>query len=240
MNEDTRLKEWFVPRFGPLKFRIFIGLLFLPYTGMCVSFAIFGSLMSSHISWDRVGAIALIYAMALGVSAHALDSIGSKRIRPWGYYYSKQFLWFLAIFGLLIAYSVGIYYMIFYVPLLWLIAISEGFFVFAYNFELFKGYFHNDFWFAISWGVLPVLAGYIMQTNSIEILPLAVTLATGTVSYIEIRVSRSYKELKRSDYDDVLKHMKAKRLETYLKIISLGTIAIAIILYVYKSALIFY
>jgi hypothetical protein len=84
MNEDTRLNEWFVPKFGPLRFRIFIGLLFLPYTGMCISFTIIGSMLSSSIVWERAGAIAVIYALALGVSAHTADSLGSKKSQAMG------------------------------------------------------------------------------------------------------------------------------------------------------------
>ncbi|HEX7275729.1 MAG TPA: hypothetical protein VF248_08975, partial [Nitrososphaeraceae archaeon] len=57
-DEIARLNEWYVPQFGPIRFRIFVGMLFLPYTGMCVSFAIIGSLLSpSTIAWDRVLAI---------------------------------------------------------------------------------------------------------------------------------------------------------------------------------------
>jgi hypothetical protein len=174
MNEDTRLNEWFVPKFGPPKFRIFIGLLFLPYTGMCISFTIIGSMFSPSILWDRVAAIVVIYAFALGVAAHAADGLGSKNVKPWGNYLNKKQLWLLIISSLVIAYSIGIYYMIFYVPLLWVVAVIEGFFIFAYNFELFKGFFHNNFWFAVSWGILPVLAGFIIQTNSIGIMPLII------------------------------------------------------------------
>ena len=81
MNEEnkTRINEWFVPKFGPIRFRIFVGLLFLPYTGMCVSFAIIGSMLANEVVWDRVGAIALIYILALGISAHVADSLGSNR-----------------------------------------------------------------------------------------------------------------------------------------------------------------
>ena len=32
MTTETRINEWFVPRFGPEKFRAFVGLLFLPWT----------------------------------------------------------------------------------------------------------------------------------------------------------------------------------------------------------------
>ena len=64
-------------------------------------------------------------------------------------------------------------------PLLSIVAILEGFFVFVYNFELLKGFFHKNFWFSLSWGVLPVLAGYVMQTNSIGILPILVSILAG-------------------------------------------------------------
>jgi hypothetical protein len=230
MNEDTRLNEWFVPKFGPLRFRVFIGLLFLPYTGMCISFTIIGSMLSYSIVWERTGAIAVIYALALGVSAHTADSIGSKKAKPWGNYFNKMQLWLLITSSIVAAYSIGIYYMIIYVPLLWIVAILEGFFVFAYNFELFKGYFHNDFWFAVSWGVLPVMAGFIMQTNSIGIIPLAVSVIAGIISYVEIKISRPYKELKKITYDEY----QIKSLETCLKIISLGTIAFATISIIYR------
>ena len=80
---DTRLNEWFVPKFGSLRFRALIGMLFLPYTGMCVSFTIIGSILAEMVYWDRVLAISIIYSLALGVGAHALDAIGSKR-KPWG------------------------------------------------------------------------------------------------------------------------------------------------------------
>jgi small-conductance mechanosensitive channel len=230
MNEDTRLNEWFVPKFGPPRFRVFIGLLFLPYTGMCISFTIVGSMLSSSIVWERAVAIAIIYALALGISAHTADSLGSKKVKPWGNYFNKKQLWLLIMSSLVSAYSIGIYYMIFYVPLLWIVAILEGFFVFAYNFELFKGYFHNDFWFAVSWGVLPVMAGFIMQTNSIGVIPLAVSVIAGIISYVEIKISRPYKELKKITYDEY----RIKSLETCLKIISLGTIAFATISIIYR------
>ena len=89
MNEDTRLNEWFVPKFGPIRFRIFIGLLFLPYTGMCISFTIIGSMLSP-VSYCGIELVQFLLFMhlALGVSAHAADSLGSK-IKPWGNYFNK-------------------------------------------------------------------------------------------------------------------------------------------------------
>jgi small-conductance mechanosensitive channel len=223
-ENKTRINEWFVPKFGPMRFRVFVGLLFLPYTGMCVSFAIIGSMLASEVAWDRLGAIALIYILALGISAHIADSLGSKKTKPWGSYFSKTQLLIIMGASLTAAYAIGIYYIAFFVPLLAIIAVLEGFFLFTYNYETWGGIFHNDFWFAVSWGSLPLLAGYIIQTNSISILALAVAGLTGLTSYAEIRMSRPYKRLKQRNSNDAL----TGRLEIGLKILSVGTILFAL------------
>ena len=230
MNDNNfksiRINEWFVPRFGPLKFRAFIGMLFLPYTGMCISFTIIGSMLSESISWDRVLSIFIIYFLALGVSAHAADNLGSKKIKPWGNFFSTFELRLMVIGGLSVSYILGIYYIITVAPLLLIIAIIEGFFLFAYNFELFNGLFHNNFWFAVSWGGLPLLAGFVIQTNSISVLSLISSIMAFLVAYTEIRISRKYKELKRKPQDVV--DYKVEKLERSLKVISLLTISFAV------------
>src|ERR687885_1546514 len=109
----------------------------------------------------------------LGVSAHAADSLGSKKAKPWGSYFTKVQLLILMTGTLAAAYAIGIYYIVFFAPLLAFIALLEGFFLFAYNYEIWGSLFHNNFWFAVSWGSLPLLAGYIIQTNSINVLALA-------------------------------------------------------------------
>ena len=40
--ESNRLSEWFVPKFGSRNFRLSVGILFLPYTIMAISFTIGG------------------------------------------------------------------------------------------------------------------------------------------------------------------------------------------------------
>ncbi len=217
--------EWFVPKRGPLKFRTFIGLLFLPYTGMVLSFAVIGSLLAGHIHPARLLAIALIYFFGLGIAAHALDALGSKGTKPWGTVFTKGQLWLLAIVSLAIAYGIAVYYMIRHVPLLSAVALVEGFFVFAYNLEWFNGMFHTDRWFAVSWGGLPVVAGYVMQTNGISIPALVLAAAMALFSTVEIKASRPYKELRRrsSPLDDGEKDLLI-RYEALLKCISIGVI----------------
>jgi hypothetical protein len=224
-ENETRLNEWFVPKFGPTRFRVFVGLLFLPYTGMCVSFAIIGSMLVGEIAWDRVGAIALIYTLALGISAHVADSLGSKKTKPWGSYFTKVQLLTMMVATLTAAYAIGLYYIVFFVPLLAVIAVLEGFFLFTYNYEIWGGLFHNDIWFAVSWGSLPLLAGYIIQTNSI----MAASL-TGLASCAEIRMSRPYKQLKKTNGNSA----RVRRLENGLKVISVGTITFALSMLAYR------
>ena len=80
-----RKSEWFVPQFGPERFRSLVGLLFLPYTGMVLSFAAIGSMVADPIYWDRVLAITVIYFLGLGIGAHALDAAaicGARGLDP--------------------------------------------------------------------------------------------------------------------------------------------------------------
>lgn len=225
-QNTNRTNEWFVPAFGPLKFRTFIGLLFLPYTGMVLAFTVIGSMLAERIFWDRVGAILIIYFLALGIGGHALDALGSKGIKPWGKVFSRTQLWTLVISSLVPAYAIGIYYIIVYTPLLGVIALLEGFFVFAYNLEWFRGGFHTDAWFAISWGSLPVLAGYVLQTNHLSWAVLIVAASMGLLGMVEIKASRPYKALKRASSDTLTKEdlLHMQQFEMILKGISLGVI----------------
>lgn len=224
-NSSDRGAEWFVPRFGPAKFRSFVGLLFLPYTGMVLSFSVIGSMLGSLIHWERVIATVVIYFFGLGIAAHALDALGSKGTKPWGAIFTRLQLWVMAIISLVLAYGIATYYIIRYVPLLLSMALCEGFFVFAYNLEWFDGRFHTDQWFAFSWGFLPVLAGYIMQTNKISIEALALAVSMAFFSLVEIKASHPYRDLKRrlNTLQDEEK-MLMERYEAILKSISLGVI----------------
>lgn len=228
---SSRSGEWFVPKFGPRKFRIFTGLLFLPYTGMVLSFTVLGSLSAgtAYIHWDRVLAIVIIYFLGLGIAAHALDALGSKRMKPWGTVFTQPQLKRMAAVSLVLAYSIAIYYIIYHVPLLWTVALIEGFFVFAYNLEWFGGKFHTDGWFAFSWGGLPVIAGAIMQVNRITFAALIVAISMSLLSLVEIKASRPYKELKRNPATASPRETELmERYEVILKCISLGTILLAI------------
>jgi hypothetical protein len=220
MPED-RLSEWFVPKFGSKNFRIGIGVLFLPYTGMVVSFAAWGS-FATDFTLERLVAVCVLYFFALGIAAHCLDSLGSKN-KPWGTV-SKRNVWLVSLLSLAAAFVIGLYYAFLDSPLLFPIGIAESFFLFAYNLEWFKGRFHNNASFVVSWGILPVFAGSAIQTNTISLETFAVAGIAGILSYILIKTSRRYKELKRQVLDNSETHNK----EIILKLISIGVIAVTI------------
>ena len=224
-TQQDRLSEWFVPQFGPVGFRIAIGLLFLPYTCMVISYTVIGSMLAPVIYKDRVIAIMIIYFFGLGIAAHALDAVGAaSEEKPWGTHFSKKRLWAIAAIALIFSYGIGIYYIVTVAPWLFVIALLEGFFLFAYNLEWFHGRFHTDFWFAVSWGVLPVCAGYILQTNSLTIYACIFAGAMGLFSLAEINASRPYKALKKSG--ELASHQH--RYEMILKSLSLFVTLLAI------------
>ncbi len=219
---DDRRSEWFVPKFGPTRFRLAVGLLFLPYTGMVLSFSVIGSILADPIHYDRVLAIVVIYFLGLGLGAHALDALGSQGLKPWGRVMTRPRLWLLAIFSLALAYLIATYYIVKFTPLLAVVAVLEGFFVFAYNLEWFDGRFHSDGWFAFSWGFLPVLAGYLIQTNRISLGALALGVSMGLLSLVEIKASRPYRSLRKVLNPSPEANELLVSYETILKSISLG------------------
>ncbi len=219
--QSDRMSEWFVPKFGPRNFRLSVGILFLPYTGMAVSFAIWGSL-SVEYSLDRLASISLLYFFALGVSAHCLDALGSKT-KPWGHL-PKTKLLAISIISLIIAFSIGLYFAFLDSWLLIPIGVIEVFFLFAYNLELFGGKFHNNVSFVVSWGILPVFAGAVIQSNSISVETIIFSAMAGFASYILITTSRKYKALKLQNARYEIFHQKEVVLKIISFIVIIGTI----------------
>ncbi len=225
--QRDRTSEWFVPKFGPRNFRISIGILFLPYTCIVTSFAAWGSL-SGSFEFERLVAICLIYFLSLGISAHCLDAVGGKS-KPWGNL-PKRKLWLISMLSLGIAFTIGLYYAFLDSPLLIPIGIIEAFFLFAYNLELFGGKFHNNISTIFSWGILPVFAGSAIQTNSITLEALLLSIISAMITYGLITTSRKYKELKSSYADESLTSKK----EFILKIITCGVVIGTVVFFILR------
>ena len=214
---SDRTSEWFVPKFGPVGFRKSIGILYLPYTAIVTCFAILGAI-TGPLEIERIVAIAVIYILALGISAHLLDAVGGKT-KPWGNLPKRKIL-VISLGALGIAFTIGIYYAFLDSPLLFPLGIIEGFFLFAYNLELFGGKFHNKKSTVFSWGILPVFAGSAIQTNSISFETMFISGVAALVTFVLITNSRPYKILKQTNGNI----NEIKRREMVLKLLTVGVV----------------
>lgn len=221
--EDTRANEWWVPRFGPRRFRLLVGLSFYPYTLMNGCYVLIGSLLAPAVHYDRMAGMFAVYLLEVGVAAHSLDAMGSNR--PWGGFLTRPQLALLATSGLLPGLAVGLFYALNYAMLLLPLGALELFFLLSYNLEWFGGSFHTDFWFAASWGFLPVLVGYAAQTNTLGVDSLAAGLFGFFTAYVEINASRPYRTLRRGP--DGGSSAIAARLESILKGVVASVLAAA-------------
>jgi hypothetical protein len=222
-GEATREYEWYVPRVGPRRFRLLVGLSFYPYSLMNACYVLIGSLLAATIHYDRMVGMALVYLLAVGVSAHSLDAMAPNK--PWGNFLTRRQLATLAVVSLVPALAVGLFYALTDAPLLLLVGVVELFFLLSYNLELFKGKFHTDVWFGFSWGFLPVLAGYIVQTDTLNLPSLMAGFFGFLTAYVEINASRPYKTLRRDP--TTASSPVALRLESILKGIVATVIATA-------------
>ena len=228
---SDRTSEWFVPKFGSSNFRKSIGVLYLPYTAMVTCFAALGAI-SGELEIQRIIAICVIYCLALGISAHLLDAVGGKT-KPWGNLPKKKLV-IIALSTLGIAFTIGVYYAFLDSPLLFPIGIIEGFFLFAYNLELFGGRFHNKKSTIISWGVLPVFAGSAIQTNTISLETIVISGITALITFVLITNSRPYKVLKQTGGDI----SEIKKREIILKGLTCGVVLGTIIFFVFRYFLV--
>jgi 4-hydroxybenzoate polyprenyltransferase len=203
-----------------------VGLSFYPYSLMNASYVLVGSLIAPAVHYDRMLGMTVVYLLAVGVSAHSLDAMAPNK--PWGGFLTRRQLGALAAGALIPALAIGLYYALSVALLLIPLGLGELFFLLAYNLELFNGTFHTDFWFAASWGFLPVLAGYVVQTDSLGLSSLWGGLFGFFTAYIEIKASRPYKALKREGNASPV----VARLESILKAVVACVIVTAALLFV--------
>ena len=231
-SAGTRVHEWFVPRFGPRRFRLVVGLSFYPYSLMNASYVLIGSLVAVHVDYGRMVGMAVVYLLAVGVAAHSLDAMGPNK--PWGDLLTRRQLALLALVALASACAIGLYYALAAAPLLLPAGALVLFFLLSYNLVVFGGRFHTDFWFAASWGFLPVLVGFIVQTDSLNPVSVAAGLFGFSTAFVEINASRPYKALKR-DPSGAPSGMVA-RLESVLKGVVASVLATALFLLIRSVA----
>jgi hypothetical protein len=174
--------------------RDYITLLHPPYTAWHLSYVAIGAALAPELEVERLVAGLLAFFLAMGIGAHALDELQG---RPLQTQIPDRVLVGLGVGSVAAAVGIGIYASLAWTPWLLPLVAFGAFIVFAYNLELFGGALHSPFWFALSWGAFPVLAGYLVVA---ERLTVAAACAAGfafMLSLAQQRLSTQVRAIRR-------------------------------------------
>jgi hypothetical protein len=137
-----------------------------PYTAWLLSYVVIGATLAPRTDGARLAATLIAFFFAVGVAAHALDELHG---RPLHTAIPAAWLVALGVGGLVIACALGFVGVATVGPgLLAFIAIGP-LLVLGYNLELFGGWIHTDLGFAAAWGAFPVLVGYFVQAERLDL-----------------------------------------------------------------------
>jgi hypothetical protein len=225
---------------APGGWRDYVTLLHPPYTAWHLSYAAIGAALAPQLGWDRLVLALAAFFLGMGVGAHALDELRGRPLRT---RIPGRVLWGLA--GLSIAGAIGIGLLASVLYTAWLVplVVFGGFIVVAYNLELFGGRLHNAFWFAVSWGALPVLAGYVVMAERLSDEAVAAAVFAALLSWAQRILSTPVREMRRrvasvsgtvEYHDGRRERVDAETLmgapETALRVLAAATVALAIAL----------
>ncbi len=153
-------------------------LLHIPFSSIVIAFLVFGTTMSKTIYLDRLILSALGVFFALQ-GAHFLDETKGHH---WDTRIPDKTLYAIGFSLLALGASVGIYLAL--EVNLWILAFVPPlvFFPAAYNLELWEEKFHNSLWFGVSWGSLVYLGSYYLQSSTVDLFSILVSVAIGVNS----------------------------------------------------------
>jgi hypothetical protein len=170
-----------------------------PYTVWNLANVGFGAAAATQIHTDRFIATLAAFFLAVGISAHALDELNGRPLKTG---LSDRTLIGLAAVSLAGAMGIGIAGCIIVSATLAPFVVVGGFFVVAYNLELFGGRFHTDFWLAFAWAAFPALTSWWINTLSLATLKTDVAgllVAAGCFGLVSVqrRLSTPVRRLRR-------------------------------------------
>jgi hypothetical protein len=147
----------------PGGWRDLVTVLHPPYTAWNLANVGFGAAAAAQIHTDRFVATLAAFFLAVGISAHTLDELNGRPLKT---QLSDRTLIALASISLAGALGIGVAGCIVVSPTLIPFVLAGGFFVVAYNLELFGGRFHTAFWLAFAWAAFPALTSWWVNTLS--------------------------------------------------------------------------
>ena len=180
-------------------------LLHPPYTLWHLGYAVIGAAVAPHLSWTALLLTVLAFFLAVGVAAHALDERAGHPLRT---SFADSTLVALAAVTLAAAVALGVYGAFLWRGTNWPVAVAVPIgvvVVVGYNLELAGGRLHNDLTFALGWGGLPVVVGYLAQQPGLADprgwAALAATGGAVAVTYAQRRLSTPARDLRRRTLD---------------------------------------
>ena len=178
----------------PGGWRDIVTLLHPPYTAWHLSYVAFGAVAAPELHGNRLAATLLAFFLAVGICAHAFDELNGRPLRT---QLSDGVLFVMGAVALAGAVAIGIVGAVTVsLGLLPFVAVG-AFIVVAYNFELFGGRFHSDFWFAAAWGAFPAVTGYWINALEFRLQGVLVAAACFALSLAQRRLSTRVRELRR-------------------------------------------
>src|SRR3954451_16761783 len=179
----------------PGGWRDLLTLLHPPYTAWHLSYVALGAVAAPELHGDRLAATLLAFFLAVGICAHAFDELNGRPLRT---QLSDGVLFVMGAVALAGAVAIGIVGAV-TVSLGLLPFVTVGaFIVVAYNFELFCGRFHSDFWFAAAWGAFPALTGYWINALQFRVEGVLVAAGCFALSLAQRLLSTQVRRLRRS------------------------------------------
>ncbi len=180
---------------GHGRFHDFLNLLHAPYTFWHLSYVLLGIALSPQIFVDRSVATIVAFFLGLGIGAHALDETMGNPLKT---KLPKPTLYAIGLSALGSAVVIGLYYVITLSILLIGFVAVESFFAIAYNLEMFKKKFHSTPVFAISWGSIPFLAGYFVNTLTLTAPVLLMAFAVALLTFVQKTLSTQARLVRRN------------------------------------------
>ncbi len=171
-----------------------INLIHPPYTLWHLSYVLMGIALAPKIFPDRSIAALLAFFLGLGIGAHALDETMGNPLKT---RLSKSQLYVIGLCALSSAILIGVYYALTVSSVLLVFVGLESFFAIAYNLEMFERRFHNALVFALSWGVIPFLAGYYVNALNLSLPILVLAAPVGLLTVVQKTLSTEARKIRR-------------------------------------------
>jgi hypothetical protein len=179
---------------APGGWRDYVTLLHAPYTLWHLAYVAIGAALAPHFRGGLLALTALAFFLALGIGAHALDELHG---RPLATQIPATVL--VALAALTIAAAAGIGIGVAVERDLWLLPFVAlgAFVVVAYNLELFGGRFHNDAWFAVTWGAFPLVTAYFASAERITAEAVLAGVFAALLSHAQRVLSTPVRDVRR-------------------------------------------